>query len=136
MANRTYGALTVDVDDSTQYATVYQADTGQPVGTLERRRVLDRASPEWTVYATDGTRVRGSRFVGPCVMALARYLKSDDEVADHWFKERAARRFTHDIVERAKATPAMTAERVQETGRQFGQKIGKSEARRIAALLR
>lgn len=34
-----------------------------------------------------------------------------------------------------KKAPAMTVERVQETGRQFGQKIGKKEAKAIAGLI-
>lgn len=44
--------LTLEIDNSTQYATAYEGD--MPVATLQRRRVLDKG-PEWKVFAVDGS---------------------------------------------------------------------------------
>lgn len=57
------------LDDSTQYATVYVS--GRPVATLQRRRVMDRSGPVWTLYATDGALVR-KWFFRPSYVALAK----------------------------------------------------------------
>lgn len=45
-----------EVNNATQYATVYEEGTDRPVGTLERRRVYDKG-PAWRLYATDGTQL-------------------------------------------------------------------------------
>jgi hypothetical protein len=47
--------LDLDIDASTQYATLY-AD-GRPVATFQRRRVYDKG-PAWRVYDTDGKLIR------------------------------------------------------------------------------
>jgi hypothetical protein len=44
--------IEVEISPSTQYATVYC--DGKPVGTVQRRRVLDKASPVWRAYNLKG----------------------------------------------------------------------------------
>jgi hypothetical protein len=49
--------LTLEVDDSTQYATIYNAK-GLPAGTVTRRRVSEwGCGPEWTVHTLSGREV-------------------------------------------------------------------------------
>jgi hypothetical protein len=57
------------LDDSTQYSTVYRG--ARPMGTLQRRRVMERSGPVWTLYATDGTLLK-RWFHRPSYVALAR----------------------------------------------------------------
>jgi hypothetical protein len=57
------------LDDSTQYSTVYRG--ARPLGTLQRRRVMERTGPVWTLYATDGTLLK-RWFHRPTYAALAR----------------------------------------------------------------
>lgn len=48
-----------ELDDATQYATVYETASERPVATLQRRRVVERDPiPRWSLYATDGTLLR------------------------------------------------------------------------------
>lgn len=58
--------ITVEIDDSTQYATAYE--DGKPVATLVRRRVYE-SGPIWKAYGLDGTLLFQS-FV-PLVSAIA-----------------------------------------------------------------
>jgi hypothetical protein len=57
------------LDDAAQYATVYRND--RPVGTLQRRPVISRTGPVWTLYAIDGTLLR-KWFFAPRYAVLAR----------------------------------------------------------------
>lgn len=57
------------LDDSTQYSTIYRG--ARPLATLQRRRATERRGPVWTLYATDGTKLREWRFA-PTYAALAR----------------------------------------------------------------
>jgi hypothetical protein len=47
--------LRVSITPSSQFETVYF--DGKPIATIQRRRVLDKASPVWTAYATDGRKI-------------------------------------------------------------------------------
>jgi hypothetical protein len=64
------------LSDSAQHITVYVAATGRPVGTLARRRVMDREGAIWTVYATDGSLLRKVRYVPTSYTALARIVRN------------------------------------------------------------
>lgn len=57
------------LDDSTQYSTVYRG--AKPLGTLQRRRVMDKTGPVWALYTTDGTLLK-RWFHRPSYAALAR----------------------------------------------------------------
>jgi len=48
--------LEVEVDQSTQWATVYRQD-GSVAGTLQRRRATGKTGKAWRVYTPDGTMV-------------------------------------------------------------------------------
>jgi hypothetical protein len=41
-----------ELDDACQCSTIYWE--GKPIATLQRRRVIDRQGPAWTLYSTDG----------------------------------------------------------------------------------
>lgn len=43
------------LDDSTQYSSAFVED--RPVATLQRRHVYEKG-PYWTLYATDGTKLK------------------------------------------------------------------------------
>lgn len=43
--------ITLEIDNSTQYATAYDGD--KPVATVQRRRVLEHG-PAWKVFGLDG----------------------------------------------------------------------------------
>jgi len=46
-------ALELDIDNATQYATLY--DNGRPLATFQRRRVMEsRSVPLWRVFDTNG----------------------------------------------------------------------------------
>lgn len=47
--------LELEIDDATQWATIYRG--ARPIATAERRRVLDKSSPDWTIYTTDGRKL-------------------------------------------------------------------------------
>lgn len=47
--------LELEINQATQFATVYR--NNRPVASVARRRVLDRAGPDFQVYATDGLRM-------------------------------------------------------------------------------
>ena len=52
----TLESLTLDIDDATQYATLY--DNGRPLATFQRRRVAEkRTVPLWRVFDTSGVLV-------------------------------------------------------------------------------
>jgi hypothetical protein len=57
------------LDDAAQYSTIFRG--AKPLGTLQRRRVMDRSGPVWTLYATDGTKLREWHF-RPSYGALAK----------------------------------------------------------------
>jgi hypothetical protein len=44
------------LNDACQTSTVYRGE--RPVGTLIRKRVMERNKPTWVLYATDGTKLR------------------------------------------------------------------------------
>ena len=48
------GTLTVEIDDATMYATVYDEADETPRGTIHRRRIDDRVSKRWQVYNLRG----------------------------------------------------------------------------------
>ena len=71
--------LRVTVDDSTQYATVYETIDNEPVivGTLIRRRVLSPAgTPAWSIANTDGEVLGASNYIFQCLWLLEKDLKA------------------------------------------------------------
>ena len=63
--------LTADIAESSQFVTVW-LDDAKPVATLQRRRVLDRASPNWSAYAPCGKLIAAGPFVAPLMRAIVR----------------------------------------------------------------
>jgi hypothetical protein len=54
--------LELTIDDATQWATIYR--DGRPIATAQRRRVLDRTSPDWQIFGLDGRRIFALYFGG------------------------------------------------------------------------
>jgi len=65
--------LTLEITDSTQFATLFV--DGAPRATFQRRRVYDRVSPAWRVFATDGREVGFFAHSLPAVTMARRALR-------------------------------------------------------------
>lgn len=69
MTTYTVAPYTVDLDDATQYATIWEADAvlgktyERPVATLQRAR-HDEDGPRWKLYTPDGRCVGTRRTTG------------------------------------------------------------------------
>jgi hypothetical protein len=85
---RRIAGLRVEVDSSTQWATITDAD-GKPVGTLQRARVGSR-DPKWTVYGMDGAKVAQGELIVRVVRELSASLDDDDEAAEQLTAEYGA----------------------------------------------
>jgi hypothetical protein len=64
--------LTVDVDGTTQFATIYKG--AQPVGTAIRKRVLAVGEPHWRIYNRDGLELIALNHIGIGLLVLAKHL--------------------------------------------------------------
>jgi hypothetical protein len=69
----THQDIDLHIDAATQYATAYVND--QPIATFQRKRVLDRNSPEWTVFDLNGRILFSSRTGMGMKARLAKLLK-------------------------------------------------------------
>jgi hypothetical protein len=64
------------LNDACQHSTVYDRATDRPLGTLIRRSALDYGrGPVWTLYATDGAKLR-EWHLRPSYRGLARGVLS------------------------------------------------------------
>lgn len=72
--NYKWRGLTCQIDDATQYSTVYDDASGAIVGTIIRAPVLARHEFEWSIYDVNGVPVKSSATPLPCLSALSKYL--------------------------------------------------------------
>lgn len=61
----------VTLDDSTQFANVYRTADEKIVGTLTRRRVIERGKPEWSCHNLDGKFIMESNYPRFCLRSVA-----------------------------------------------------------------
>lgn len=54
--------FTSDLDDATQYATIYRGD--RPVGTLQRKRVYEDG-PAWKLFAAPNGELVTAKYLAP-----------------------------------------------------------------------
>lgn len=59
-------SLTVDVDSTTQFATVRHRDTDQPAATLRRARIYE-TGPTWHIYSQSGVELGNGFTVARCL---------------------------------------------------------------------
>ena len=78
MTTYTSRTLSVEIDASTQYATVYN-EYDLAVGTFQRRRMLDLAPFEWTVYDLDGKQVHATNWPSSGLRQLEQHIREAGE---------------------------------------------------------
>lgn len=81
--------LVVEIWDDTQHASIYYQATKDSealiVGTMSRRRVLDRSGPNWTAATIDGQVVARAEWVSQCLTRFAKALPPKLEIVN-WRK--------------------------------------------------
>lgn len=60
---QTMSELDLAIDQATQSAPIYRND--RPIATAQRRRVLDKTAPDWSIYQTDGRKLFDLWIGGP-----------------------------------------------------------------------